>query len=52
MPDHYRTALFLQVGLGKSAEEIAQTIQKSVPATKTILYRARAAMREQIGEGS
>jgi RNA polymerase sigma-70 factor, ECF subfamily len=49
MPDHYRIALFLQVGLGKSTEEIAQTIHKSLPATRTILYRARAVMRDQMG---
>lgn len=48
MPDHYRTALFLQLGMKKPIEEIAQTIDRTVPATKTILYRARASMRKQI----
>lgn len=48
MPEHYRAALFLQVGLRKSTEEIAQAIDRTVPATKSILYRARASMREKI----
>jgi RNA polymerase sigma-70 factor (ECF subfamily) len=48
MPEHYRTALFLQVAMQKSNEEVAQALGKTVPATKSILYRARASMREQI----
>ena len=49
MPEHYRTALFLQVALRKSTEEIAQTLGATVPATKSILYRARGKMRQQMG---
>lgn len=48
MPDHYRTALFLQLALRKSTEEIAEALGKSVPATKSILYRARASMRQGV----
>ena len=48
MPEHYRTALFLQVAMGKSTEEVAEALGKTVPATRSILYRARASMREEI----
>lgn len=48
MPDHYRTALFLQLALRNSTEEIAQALGKTVPATKSILYRARSYMRDGI----
>ncbi|MCZ7537111.1 MAG: RNA polymerase sigma factor [Acidimicrobiia bacterium] len=48
MPSHYRTALFLQLALGKSVEEIAEALQRSVPATKSILHRARRSMREGV----
>ncbi|MCZ7533781.1 MAG: RNA polymerase sigma factor [Acidimicrobiia bacterium] len=46
MPDHYRTGLFLQLALGKSTSEIAEALEQTVPATKSILYRARAQMRD------
>lgn len=45
MPSHYRTALFLQLAFHMSIEEIAETLGRSVPATKAILYRARRSMR-------
>jgi len=50
MPSHYRTALFLQLALGDSVEEIAEAIERSVPATKSILYRARRSMREGVAK--
>ncbi|MBT8218169.1 MAG: sigma-70 family RNA polymerase sigma factor [Acidimicrobiia bacterium] len=46
MPEHYRTALFLKVAMRKSTEEVAQTLGKTIPATKSLLYRARAMMRQ------
>ena len=48
MPEHYRTALFLQVAMRQSTEEVAQALGKTISATKSILYRARASMREEI----
>ncbi len=32
----------------KPTEEVAQALGKTVPATKSILYRARASIREDI----
>jgi RNA polymerase sigma-70 factor (ECF subfamily) len=48
MPAHYRTALFLRVALRQSVEQVASALGRSVPATKSILYRARASMREGV----
>lgn len=48
MPSHYRTALFLQLALRMSVEEIAAALGRSVPATKSVLYRARRSMREGV----
>ncbi len=50
MPSHYRTALFLQLALQMSIEEIAEALGRSVPATKSILYRARRSMRAGVAE--
>ena len=50
MPSHYRTALFLQLGLRMSVEEIAVALERSVPATKSVLYRARQSMRKGLAE--
>ena len=50
MPSHYRTALFLQLALGVPVEEIAEALDRSVPATKSILYRARRSMRDGVAE--
>ena len=50
MPPHYRTALFLQLALGKPVEEIAEALDRSVPATKSILYRARRSMRDGVAK--
>lgn len=46
MPPHYRTALFLQLAHRMSVDEIAEALGRSVPATRTILYRARRYMRQ------
>ena len=50
MPPHYRTALFLQLALHLSVEEIADALDRSVPATKAILYRARQSMRRGVAQ--
>lgn len=46
MPSHYRTALFLQLAHHMSVDDIAEALGRSVPATRTILHRARRSMRE------
>ncbi len=50
MPSHYRTALFLQLALRMPVEEIAVALGRSVPATKSVLYRARRSMRKGVAE--
>ena len=48
LPDHYRTALLLKDGLGLRAEDVAQAMGVSVPAARSILHRARSALRERL----
>ncbi len=48
LPDHYRTALLLKDGLALSAEEVATAMGVTVPAAKSVLHRARAALRERL----
>lgn len=45
LPETQRSALILRDQLGLSYEEIARTLHKSLPATKVIIHRARAAFR-------
>jgi RNA polymerase sigma-70 factor (ECF subfamily) len=48
LPDHYRTALLLKDGLGLRAEAVAQAMGVTVPAVRSILHRARSALRERL----
>src|SRR6266536_3318449 len=48
LPDHYRTALLLKDGLGLRAEDVAQAMGITVPAARSILHRARSALRERL----
>ena len=48
LPDHYRTALLLKDGLGLRAEDVAQAMGVTVPAARSILHRARSALRERL----
>lgn len=49
LPDRYRTAVLLKDGLGLPAEGVAAAMGMSVPATRSVLHRARAALREALG---
>jgi RNA polymerase sigma-70 factor (ECF subfamily) len=48
LPDHYRTALLLKDGLGLPAEGVAQAMGVTVPAVRSVLHRARSALRERL----
>lgn len=48
LPDHYHTALLLKDGLGLRAEAVARAMGITVPAAKSILHRARSALRERL----
>ncbi len=50
LPDHYRTAVLLKDGLGLSAEAVAAAVGVTVPAARSLLHRARAALRERLAE--
>jgi len=47
LPEEQAAALVLKYALGMSAEETAQALRKSVPATNSLLQRARAAFAVQ-----
>jgi RNA polymerase sigma-70 factor (ECF subfamily) len=47
LPDRYRAALLLKDGLALSAEEVAMAMGITVPAARSVLHRARAALRER-----
>jgi RNA polymerase sigma-70 factor (ECF subfamily) len=46
LPEHYRTALLLKDGLGLRVEALARAMGITVPAAKSILHRARSALRQ------
>jgi RNA polymerase sigma-70 factor (ECF subfamily) len=48
LPDHYRTALLLKDGLGLRADGVAEAMGITVPAVRSILHRARSALRERL----
>jgi RNA polymerase sigma-70 factor, ECF subfamily len=48
LPDRYRTALLLKDGLGLRAEGVARAMGVTVPAVRSILHRARSALRERL----
>ncbi|HZC99649.1 MAG TPA: sigma-70 family RNA polymerase sigma factor [Actinomycetes bacterium] len=48
LPDHYRTALLLKDGLGLRAEAVARAMGITVPAARSILHRARSALRRRL----
>jgi len=49
LPDRYRTALLLKDGLGLPAGSVAAAMGMSVPAVRSVLHRARAALRDSLG---
>ena len=50
LPDHYRTAVLLKDGLGMPAEEVAAAMGVTVPAARSMLHRARQALRGSLAE--
>jgi len=50
LPETQRSALILRDQLGLPYEEIAGALKKSLPATKVIIHRARAAFRRAYEE--
>ena len=48
LPDRYRTAVMLKDGLELPAEGVAAAMGISVPAVRSVLHRARAALRESL----
>lgn len=50
LPEEYRVVFLLKDVDGMSNDEIAQTLELSVPAVKSRLHRARLALREQLSE--
>jgi RNA polymerase sigma-70 factor, ECF subfamily len=51
LPDRYRTAVLLKDGLGMSAERVAAVMGVTVPAARSVLHRARSALRENLAAG-
>jgi RNA polymerase sigma-70 factor (ECF subfamily) len=52
LPDRYRTAVLLKDGLGLPAEGVAVAMGISVPAVRSVLHRARSALRESLAPHS
>ncbi len=50
LPDHYRTAVLLKDGLGLPAEGVAAAMGLTVPAARSLLHRARTALRGRLAE--
>ncbi|TMA17373.1 MAG: sigma-70 family RNA polymerase sigma factor [Deltaproteobacteria bacterium] len=50
LPDDYRTVFLLKDVDGLSNEDIANSLDLTVPAVKSRLHRARLALREKLGE--
>lgn len=50
LPEIYRSALVLRDQIGFSYEEVSSILGKSLPATKVLIHRARAAFRKAYEE--
>ena len=48
LPDNYRCALLLKDGNGMTVEATAQLMGVSVPAARSVIYRARQALRASV----
>lgn len=52
LPDRYRTAILLKDGLGMNAADVAAAMGVSVPAARSILHRARSALRRRLPDAA
>lgn len=50
LPDRYRCALLLKDGQDLSLDEVARVMETTVPSVKSLLYRARHALRERLSQ--
>lgn len=48
LPDRYRCVLLLREGEGLSMDELAAALDTTVPSVKSLLFRARAALRSRL----
>lgn len=48
LPEHYQRALVLKDGCGLRSSEVARLLETTVPAAKSILYRARRSLRDEL----
>ncbi len=48
LPLHYQKALMLKDGCGLRSVEVARLLETTVPATKSILFRARRSLRAEL----
>lgn len=48
LPEHYQRALMLRDGCGLDSTEVARLLQTTVPAAKSILFRARRSLRGEL----
>lgn len=49
LPERHRCVLMLKEGRGLPLEEVASLMDTTVPAIKSLLYRARATLRSDVG---
>jgi RNA polymerase sigma-70 factor (ECF subfamily) len=49
LPDDHRRAITMHHIEGRTSDEVAEALQKSLPAVKGLLYRAMRGLREQLG---
>jgi RNA polymerase sigma factor (sigma-70 family) len=49
LPDYYKVPLVLRYYKRMSYSEIAQTLNRRVPAVKTIIFRAKSRLRRNLG---
>ncbi len=52
LPERYRCAIILKDGRDLTLEETAQLMGTTVPGIKSLLYRARAALRDELKDPS
>jgi RNA polymerase sigma-70 factor (ECF subfamily) len=48
LPERYRQVLVLKDGCGLRSGEIADLLDTTVPSTKSVLFRARRMLREEL----